>query len=724
LESRRQLADRQSRLEQTAGRLEQLAQRVRQLEAGLATSAETRRARQAAVDQARQALDALEAEVQAVEVEAEHLNAAQDAARAETERLRRELGRKQAELQQIAGRLAALERLHAEGAGLYAGVRAVLQASEQNELPGLCGAFATIIQTPPELDRAIETALGAQMQDVVAERWEDAQAAIEWLKRSRAGRATFLPLDTLRPPSLLEIPRSPGIVGGAAELVKYAPRYHPAVLLHLGRTAIAESLDAARQLYRKLQGSFRIVTLDGEIVRSGGAVTGGEIPGGGKGQGEGLLARERDRRELPAQVEAAEAEVRTLRDALRESETRGQTLLQQAQALTERRRSVARRRSEAEQALDREVRALDKLIQEGDWQKNLLADAGKERERLEADCARLTQECAAAETALAEAEAQLGVLRGELDALTDDDTARLLADRRTQAALLEQEHENRRGLLEAVGAKCCVWSGRSRRRNSASVPWSRKGRDWRRRSSYCRRGTMKCAPPPTRWPCRFRRWKRNWPTWKNRWPSTKPRSRRPGGCCTRRSSAYPKPRSRPTAARINCGRCAARLRRRWGSSWGTCRNRCRRSSRCRWRRLRRRCRWCRSCRRVWNARSATCATQIHRLEPINMAAKEEYDEVEERRRFLREQMDDLEKASAQLKQVIAELDGMMETTFRTTFKGISTEFVRIFEILFNGGTAKLELMTDEEGQAGVDITARPPANARRGWGCSPAASAR
>ncbi len=716
LESRRQLADRQSRLEQTAGRLEQLAQRVRQLEAGLATSAETRRARQAAVDQARQALDALEAEVQAVEVEAEHLNAAQDAARAETERLRRELGRKQAELQQIAGRLAALERLHAEGAGLYAGVRAVLQASEQNELPGLCGAFATIIQTPPELDRAIETALGAQMQDVVAERWEDAQAAIEWLKRSRAGRATFLPLDTLRPPSLLEIPRSPGIVGVAAELVKYAPRYHPAVLLHLGRTAIAESLDAARQLYRKLQGSFRIVTLDGEIVRSGGAVTGGEIPGGGKGQGEGLLARERDRRELPAQVEAAEAEVRTLRDALRESETRGQTLLQQAQALTERRRSVARRRSEAEQALDREVRALDKLIQEGDWQKNLLADAGKERERLEADCARLTQECAAAETALAEAEAQLGVLRGELDALTDDDTARLLADRRTQAALLEQEHENRRGLLEARRREVLRLERQiaAQEQRIGSLEQEGQGLAAQVELLQARYDEVRAAadalavqiPPLEAQLADLEKSLAEHETQEQE---------------TRR--VLHEAEQRLSQAEVEANRREDQLRalrREIEEALGIV---------------------------VGDLPESLSAqqplpleaiasplpvvqelpeglerqirdlrTQIHRLEPINMAAKEEYDEVEERRRFLREQMDDLEKASAQLKQVIAELDGMMETTFRTTFKGISTEFVRIFEILFNGGTAKLELMTDEEGQAGVDITARPPGKRTSGLG--------
>jgi len=84
-------------------------------------------------------------------------------------------------------------------------------------------------------------------------------------------------LDTLNPPSLLEIAGSgTGVIGVASELVDYEARYRPVVLLLLGRTAIAHSLDAARELYRKLNGNFRIVTVDGEVVRSGGAVTGGE----------------------------------------------------------------------------------------------------------------------------------------------------------------------------------------------------------------------------------------------------------------------------------------------------------------------------------------------------------------------------------------------------------------------------------------------------------------
>ena len=109
-------------------------------------------------------------------------------------------------------------------------------------------------------------------------------------------------------------------------------------------------------------------------------------------------------------------------------------------------------------------------------------------------------------------------------------------------------------------------------------------------------------------------------------------------------------------------------------------------------------------------------TQIRRLEPVNLAAKEEYDELEERHGFLREQMSDLESASAHLRQIITELDEMMETTFRTTFSAVASEFSRIFELLFNGGTAKLSLLEEDGETQGVEIMARPPGKRTSGLG--------
>ena len=155
---------------------------------------------------------------------------------------------------------------------------------------------------PAELERAIEAALGGRVQDVVVERWEDAEAAVAFLKQTQGGRATLLPLDTLRPGRPADVPRQPGVLGLASELVKYDPPIRPAVELALNHTLVVQDLPTARRLLRGLDerrggSSATLVTLDGEIVRPAGSVTGGSE--GGR-RDSGLLSRARTLRELPA----------------------------------------------------------------------------------------------------------------------------------------------------------------------------------------------------------------------------------------------------------------------------------------------------------------------------------------------------------------------------------------------------------------------------------------
>ncbi|MGC9358738.1 MAG: chromosome segregation protein SMC, partial [Anaerolineae bacterium] len=316
LEHRHQLTDRRSRLEQVMARSERLDKRAAELEQSLESAMTRRRDRQVAVEKARSVVEDIEATLKEAEKEVTRLEAEREAVRDEEDVLRRDLATARSSHEQLTARLEALERLHAEGAGLYEGVHAVLQAAEEGQLQGIPGTFASLIRVPPRLDRAFEAALGSRLQNVVAESWEDARTAIEWLKRQRAGRATFLPLDNLRPSRPLQVPVQEGVIGLAAELVSYEdPALEPAVYLLLGRVAVTDDLDAARLLHRQMRGGFQIVTLEGEILRSGGSLTGGQK--GSKGRGSNLLARERERAALPARVEAQAAEVAALRDRLR-----------------------------------------------------------------------------------------------------------------------------------------------------------------------------------------------------------------------------------------------------------------------------------------------------------------------------------------------------------------------------------------------------------------------
>lgn len=168
-------------------------------------------------------------------------------------------------------RLEALRRLEESGAGLYAGVKQVLDAARRKQLDGVLGTLSSLLLVPDELEAAIEAALGAHLQDLVVERWADAERAIDHLKRTKAGRATFQPLDTVIHRGHGSTVRlAPGIRGIAAELIDVDTRARAIVDGLLGRTLIAEDLDAARAALPQLAPGWSIVTLGGEIARSNG----------------------------------------------------------------------------------------------------------------------------------------------------------------------------------------------------------------------------------------------------------------------------------------------------------------------------------------------------------------------------------------------------------------------------------------------------------------------
>ena len=199
-----------------------------------------------------------------------------------------------------------LGKLRSDMSGYFEGVKAVLQP--EAGLSGIIGPVSQVMQVPPDLEVAIEAALGGRLQDVVVETFAAAEAAIAHLKESRSGRATFLPLDTLRPGAALSVPKNmPGVVGLASELVAVEPHLRPIAESTLNRTLIVDDLPAARRAFAAMQGGFQIVTREGELMRSGGSVTGGRDRRQ-KGQEGTFLAREREWRELPEQItEVAQA---------------------------------------------------------------------------------------------------------------------------------------------------------------------------------------------------------------------------------------------------------------------------------------------------------------------------------------------------------------------------------------------------------------------------------
>ncbi|MGC8742144.1 MAG: chromosome segregation protein SMC [Candidatus Sumerlaeaceae bacterium] len=291
LESQRQVAHAMEA--KLRNELEQCEADERALAQQMEALAIEREERQAAMEDALQLLEALKADLGA---KRDELAVAEN----ELQKLRGELFELQRREQVCRSRHDALVELQENFEGYYGGVREVMLRAKAGELRGIVGAVSTLLEALDEHELAIEVALGSQAQDIVVETAEHAKTAIEWLKKSGRGRATFLPLDLIeareQPPRWSEMRGRAGVIGLASELVRYDARLERAVSYLLGGVVVCRDLDTAVELKR--QGfRARFVTLEGELVVPQGAMTGGSV------KSQGLLHRTREIRKLGEELE-------------------------------------------------------------------------------------------------------------------------------------------------------------------------------------------------------------------------------------------------------------------------------------------------------------------------------------------------------------------------------------------------------------------------------------
>lgn len=199
-----------------------------------------------------------------------------------------------------------------EGGGISRGAREALALKDQG-LNGIFGIVGDLIKVPKGYETAFETALGGSIQDVITRDAETAQKAIATLKERKLGRATFLPLDLIQPPPRADKVTVPGCRGVALDLVEFDPKFYSVMNHLLGRILIFDDLDRAVEYSRRNRNFNRIVTIDGDVVRSSGAMTGGAD--GGQKSG-GLLARKRELEELDEKVKALESKEKKLRTTI------------------------------------------------------------------------------------------------------------------------------------------------------------------------------------------------------------------------------------------------------------------------------------------------------------------------------------------------------------------------------------------------------------------------
>jgi len=300
-----------------------------------------------------------------------------------------------------------LEELrHSSESGIFRGVQAALALKETGRLPGIHGIVGELIKVPAGYEVAIETALGGSIQDIITQDSETAKAAIDSLKQNKAGRATFLPLDIMTAPPALGKAEARGCLGVALELIQFDAKFYTVMSNLLGRILIFDTLDNAVEYTRKNRNFNRIVTIDGEIVRSSGAMTGG----GETRKSGGILSRKREQEELEEKLKSFESKESKLRSLLNNLIKERQVLL----TSTRERDDAVRRR---EQSLGFFESSRDKNAQELKTRSEEYSNIARDRAEMTARLETLKTELVQAGEELTAIEKQHEELAGRLNAL-------------------------------------------------------------------------------------------------------------------------------------------------------------------------------------------------------------------------------------------------------------------------------------------------------------------
>ena len=600
----------------------------------------------------------------------------------------------------LSTRLRTLQELEDAQEGYFAGVKAVFDAKKRGRLEGEFTVVADSFQSPPGYETAFETALAASLQDIITDTEEAAKAAIAFLHDNRAGRATFLPLNRMRPGrDTLELGRAmglTGVLGAALEILTFDAKFRPALEVLLGRVFVCETLDDALRASTVAKGWNRVVTLSGELVLPTGALTGGRQSGrtanilGRKteitqGQAE-LTARTRELEKCQNELGDAEKKREAADFALSEAQA-GRQSAQGAQSDAQRRadraQADARRADDAHSSAVRRVEGAENALSQAREQALLAAS------RLETGT---TETADADETQASEAE-RLARLTAERDGLQGELTAvRIrLATVSEQRSSLERAGRNAQGEAQALGGQ----EGRlDLRIASARDEWEALvGQAEAREAEVIR---ARDAQGEAQAALEAQAGLRQMLVQESAQAGAQLRSL--GEARAQALDAIHKNEVKEARLGVQRDTLAARLWEEYEVSLEAAlaleddpvvdQNTPQEVAR-----LRR---------------------ELRAIGEVNPAAIEEYAEVSARHEFLLTQAADLEEARAKLLAAIQEIDEGTRGVFLETFQAVGAAFDTLFTRLFGGGTTDLVLTTPNDVlETGVDILVQPPGKKRQ-----------
>lgn len=603
-----------------------------------------------------------------------------------------DLARKQHEHLVEQSKLVSLRNMSERYEGYGQSIRRVME--QKPRFPGIIGVVADIIKVDKQYETAIEIALGGSIQNIVTDNDQTAKGLIEFLKKNKFGRATFLPLTNItggKSPLNDQALKEPGILGIASDLVQAEERYRNVVTNLLGRIIVAQNIDVALHTAKKYRNTLRIVTLEGDLINPGGAMSGGAFK-----NSSNLLSRKREAEELEEKVNALAKQVSDLektkeakkleRISLKEDLEKSKAELQQM-FLTQNTSKI--KVSQQKQLMVQNASVYQELTKELRQIEDQMVDLRANMEELDAQLLSNEQKSAECEREIEENTMRLTAER-EREAATTEDNSGL----RLEYSTLEQSNLYTTENLKRVEKELRKLNEEENELSEGLESDLLQKEEKEELSESMAEDVKSCA----------KKIEELEELLKKQLEKKEELAGSHKGFITKREQLSEQMNSLDKECyRLNGQK--ERLEAQFDEKLSY----------------------------LWQEYELTpnmaldykddslkdlsrLQKQTHELKlkikdlgNVNVNAIEDFKNLSERYTFLKSQRDDILEAEEKLMQIIAELDEEMRRQFEEKFAQIKTEFDHVFKELFGGGKGTLELMEGEDIlEAGISITAQPP----------------
>jgi len=608
------------------------------------------------------------------------------------ERVRKELENLNLDIYQKNARIKMLDDLEKNLDGYAGSVQKVIKEAKRGALRGIHGTLSQLISTPGEYAVAVETALGAAIQNIVTDNENTAKLAINFLKENRAGRATFLPLTSVKSRPFTEngLEKCEGFVDMADRLLEYDSKYSEIIGSLLGRTAVVDNIDNGIAMAKKYSYRFKIVTLDGQVLNAGGSMTGGS-----RGSGSGFLSR-------TTEIEALKEKVAALEKQLAQKEESHKTLSEELALIQAELDASEAELIKAQEDIIRAESALDLIKDRYNAAKGHIDELEAEKERAAARIAESEDTEKKAQSEIETVTAKIEELNSQLSGLN--------AEKETLDKLREDSAEVQNALNLEIVSLCKdieadneIIAGCLERKES----FNRRADKLNEEIAEIRRENEEILSRIADFEAQAAALREN--SVKTREKIEQLMEKRVQ--CEGQSTSLRTKEREMTTEREKLGGELARLEERRDSmqrELETAQNKLYDEYQLS---LREAAEMNIVLDDIPKAQRTLqeIKNKIRALGSVNVGAVEEYKEVSERYEYMSGQIGDIEKAREELIRMIEELTGKMAERFREQFRRINNHFGETFKDLFDGGKAELVLEDPQDVlECAINIRVQPP----------------